>query len=80
VYTKPAVHLHVRPSETTMTTLTGVSDVANKCFNCGQQCNDDDYCHGCGAYVCGECWTDGDAPWGKHAPEDHLDDGDDNDM
>ncbi len=40
------------------------------CFNCKKECTKDDFCHGCGKYVCSEC--DVSHPWGKHAAYEHL--------
>ena len=40
-----------------------------KCYFCGKEVTEDDYCYGCKEYVCEECnETD---PWGSHDVEDH---------
>jgi len=59
-----------------MAKLLNVSMTAGEreCFNCFEPCDDDDYCYGCGAYVCEACASVVDVPWGEHAPEDHLSD------
>lgn len=44
------------------------------CFNCGAECTDDHYCHGCRAHICNACSVNPDASGIGHAPEDHLSD------
>jgi hypothetical protein len=44
---------------------------APTCFNCGNECESDSFCHGCRAYICSAC----DVNFGlgrNHEPEDHL--------
>ncbi len=41
------------------------------CFFCGAHCTKEDYCYGCGAYICDECSEKRPSPWGRHNPEDH---------
>ena len=33
-------------------------------------CTQDDFCHGCKAYICEACAPDG--PWGGHDVDEHL--------
>ena len=42
-----------------------------QCYFCGVACEDGDYCYGCEAYICDECSSIREAPWGKHIPEEH---------
>ncbi len=42
-----------------------------QCYFCGGQCIEGQYCYGCKKYICDECETVEDPPWGKHLPEDH---------
>jgi len=43
-----------------------------KCWNCGKDCDESAYCHGCREYIC-DCGS-GDLPVGEHEPDDHFDD------
>lgn len=42
-----------------------------KCYLCGEPCDEDDYCYGCRKYICSDC--DENAVMGDHEPEDHKD-------
>ena len=44
-----------------------------KCWNCNNDCGPDDYCSGCGEYICEDCTTNFDLV-GGHDVEDHLED------
>ena len=46
-------------------------DRGGKCFHCGIAAGRDDYCFGCGKYVCQECNSNL-RLMGKHLPGDHL--------
>jgi hypothetical protein len=41
------------------------------CYFCGSPCAADDFCYGCGAYVCDDCETVKSAPHGIHKPAAH---------
>ncbi len=43
------------------------------CHFCGREVTSDDYCYGCGHYVCEECddYEAMDRPSGTHNVEDH---------
>lgn len=44
-----------------------------ECFECGIECfKDDDFCHGCGEVICGNCSVNMTVTPG-HQPEEHLD-------
>ena len=40
-----------------------------KCYFCGKPCDKEDYCFGCGEYVCSNC--DETSPFGSHDVEEH---------
>ena len=40
-----------------------------KCYFCKTDCTDEDYCYGCGQYICSTCDETG--AWGDHEPSDH---------
>jgi len=42
-----------------------------QCYFCGEQCTEEDYCYGCKTYICEECDSIRESPWGNHFPEDH---------
>ena len=43
-----------------------------QCYFCGEECNEEDFCYWCKAYICEECIGKAlEAPWGNHFPEDH---------
>lgn len=44
-----------------------------RCFNCDAVVGEDDYCHGCDAYVCDKCDARGaNGAMGRHPREAHL--------
>lgn len=56
------------------------------CWACERPLNskqaEEALCHGCGYFICGErgCAAEfGEAPWGKHVPDDHIPEEDDED-
>lgn len=40
-----------------------------KCYFCHKEVSDDNYCYGCGEYICDSC--DNDIQVGDHEVEDH---------
>lgn len=42
-----------------------------RCFNCGEECTRDDYCHGCHETVCSTCNANYSLGHG-HEPVEHL--------
>lgn len=50
----------------------GDFEVVRECVRCGAPCEERDYCHGCGCYVCTPCDPYGvDLAFGRHDPEEH---------
>jgi len=41
-----------------------------KCYFCNRECDEEDYCVGCGEYICSKC--DLNDCMGDHVPEDHA--------
>lgn len=41
------------------------------CYFCSQEVTDDNYCHGCGHYVCTPCDHRDPGAMGSHPAEDH---------
>lgn len=48
------------------------AEEAKKCFLCSNPCTEDDYCNGCGKYICQSC--DVHQPVGEHEPHEHKSD------
>ena len=42
-----------------------------RCHFCRRPCSSDDFCRGCGVYVCLKCDSSPSVPFGEHAPEAH---------
>ncbi len=42
-----------------------------KCYFCNKPTTQEDFCYGCQQYICEECNTNADLPFGKHKVEDH---------
>ena len=45
---------------------------AEVCWHCGEAATNEDFCYGCGVYVCNECSLNYELPPGSHEPEAHL--------
>ena len=50
-------------------------DLRPRCFFCGGIVGVEDYCYGCGEYICENCY--GYPPSGRHKVEAHQEDEDD---
>lgn len=46
---------------------------------CGTKCNDDNYCYGCGKFVCETHATNPELPWGSHETEQHWEEDEEDD-
>jgi hypothetical protein len=46
------------------------TDDEGPCALCGKECENEDWCYGCGAFICDGC-ADNPDTMGDHDPEDH---------
>jgi hypothetical protein len=64
--------------EASMTTAvrgkTGQETDIPKCYFCKTPVTEDEYCYGCGEYVCDDCGLSMNPPFGKHPVEAHQED------